>query len=109
MPKRTTSYKSWLRGNLRDPHRAANYLNAAREDSPAAFLKALRKVSESYEMKGLAENAGVSRESLYRMMSETGNPTYSSMEGILGALGLKQLIVPLDSAHGVRKKRQETK
>jgi DNA-binding phage protein len=27
--------------------------------------------------------AKVSRESLYRMMSETGNPTYDSLKGIL--------------------------
>ena len=98
MPKRTSSYQSWLRENLNDPHRAANYLNAARADSPAAFFKALRKVSESHEMKKLAENAGVSRESLYRMMSETGNPTYSSLEGILRALGLKQIVAPREAA-----------
>src|SRR6266446_8541755 len=98
MPKRTSCYQSWLAENLIDPYRAANYLNAARADSPAAFFKALRKVSESHEMKKLAENAGVSRESLYRMMSETGNPTYSSLEGILRALGLKQIVAPREAA-----------
>jgi len=51
-------------------------------------------------MTKLAEAAGVSRESLYRMMSETGNPTYSSLEGILGALGLKQIVVPKYSGGG---------
>ncbi len=100
MPKRTSSYQSWLAENLIDPSRAANYLNAARADSPAAFFKALRKVSESHEMKKLAENAGVSRESLYRMLSETGNPTYSSLEGILRALGLKQIVAPRESEVG---------
>jgi len=50
MPRRTSSYRSWLTENLIDPSRAANYLNAARADSPAAFFKALRKVSESHEM-----------------------------------------------------------
>src|SRR6266481_2898553 len=100
MPKRTISYRSWLTENLSDPHRAANYLNGARADSPAAFFRALRKVSESHEMKKLAEKAGVSRESLYRMMSETGNPTYSSLEGILRALGLKQVVAPMESKVG---------
>src|SRR5258708_15428823 len=98
MSKRTSSYQLWLTENLIDPSRPANYLNAARADSPAAFFKALRKVSESHEMKKLAENAGVSRESLYRMMSETGNPTYSSLEGILRALGLKQIVAPRETA-----------
>jgi probable addiction module antidote protein len=107
MPKRTISYQSWVTENLSDPHCAANYLNAARADSPAAFFKALRKVSESHEMKKLAEKAGVSRESLYRMMSETGNPTYSSLEGILGALGLKQIVAPRETAEGSGKKGED--
>ena len=34
MPRRTSSYQSWLRENLNDFHLAANYLNAARADSP---------------------------------------------------------------------------
>ena len=79
----------------------------ARADSPAAFFKALRKVSESHEMKKLAENAGVSRESLYRMMSETGNPTYSSLEGILRALGLKQIVAPRESEVGRANKAEK--
>jgi hypothetical protein len=46
-------------------------------------------------MIALAETVGVSRESLYRMMSETGNPTYDSLRGILNAMGLKLEVVPL--------------
>lgn len=46
MPK-TIPYKDWLNGKLSDPQRAARYLNAAYKDSTPAFLKALRKVSES--------------------------------------------------------------
>lgn len=87
--KNTIAYRDWLGAKLTDPNRAVRYLNAAMEDSQGAFLKALRKVSESYEKKQLAESAGVSRESLYRMLSETGNPTYESLSGILAALGLK--------------------
>jgi probable addiction module antidote protein len=107
MPKRTSSYRSWLTENLIDPERASNYLNAARKDSPAAFFKALRRVSESHEIKKLAEKAGVSRESLYRMMSETGNPRYSSLEGLLGALGFEQKVVPKKCA--VEKKSKSVK
>ena len=89
MTKKTTSYKDWLSSKLSDPKRASRYLSTALEDSPGAFLKALRKVSDSCDKKRLAENAGVSRESLYRMMSETGNPTLGSLDGILRALGFK--------------------
>src|SRR5260370_42712189 len=66
-------------------------------------------------MKGLAEKAGVSRESLYRMMSETGNPTYTSLEGILAALGFEQQVVPkqpepenrIEENHGLLEKRPQ--
>jgi probable addiction module antidote protein len=97
MPK-TIPYKDWLSDKLSDPKRAARYLNAAYQDSTPAFLKALRKVSESLEKKQLAESAGVSRESLYRMLSETGNPTIASLRGITEAMGFRLEIVPIDSS-----------
>jgi probable addiction module antidote protein len=102
MPKRTQSYTDWLGSKLSDPKRAARYLNAAQEDSPAMFLKALRKVAAAQPapMTELAEAAKVSREGLYRMMSETGNPTYDSLKGILNAMGLKLEVVPLGASTG---------
>ena len=97
MPIKTKSYKDWLGAKLADPVRAARYLNAARQDSPAMFFKALRKVAsaQSRPMTELAETVGVSRESLYRMMSETGNPSHENVSGILDAMGFKIEIVPL--------------
>ena len=56
MPKRTASYKSWLGVKLSDPRIAANYLNAARRESPEIFFKALRKVAESRQMAKVAED-----------------------------------------------------
>jgi transcriptional regulator with XRE-family HTH domain len=40
-------------------------------------------------MSAVANKAGVSRESIYRMLSKTGNPTQSNLRGILKALNLK--------------------
>jgi len=48
MPKRTKDYHSWLLKQLIDPQVAVDYLNAAIEDSPAMFLKALRNVAEAH-------------------------------------------------------------
>ena len=48
-------------------------------------------------MTKVARDAGVSRENLYRMTCETGNPKRSSFEAILRALGLDYEIVPLAS------------
>lgn len=97
MPKRTASYRTWLGDKLVDPRIASRYLNEARKDSPEMFFKALRRVAESRQMTQVAESAGISRESLYRMTCETGNPTYSSLDGILKALGLDLVLVPLAS------------
>src|ERR1700682_5209903 len=97
MPIKTKSYKDWLGAKLHDPSRRALDLNAPRQDSPAMFFKALRKVAaaQSRPMTELAEMVGVSRESLYRMMCETGNPSHENVSGILTAMGLKIEIVPI--------------
>lgn len=92
MPKRTRDYRIGLLQELRDPEAAVHYLNAALEDSEELFLMALRDVSEAHHMASIANGAGLSRESLYRMLSETGNPRYSSLTNILRALGLKLAI-----------------
>lgn len=95
MPKRTRSYKSWLSENLTDPVVAANYLNAAMKDSPEMFLVALRNVSSAHVgIAAIAEKANLSRESLYRSLSEKGNPEWSTLTGVLSAIGLEISIQP---------------
>jgi probable addiction module antidote protein len=100
---KTKSYRDWLGAKLSDPERAARYLNAASEDSEAMFLKALRKVATAQQrpMTQIAELCNVSRESLYRMLSETGNPTSDNRRAILAALGLKSIVVPIEKGVGV--------
>jgi probable addiction module antidote protein len=89
MPKRTADYRTALLEDLKDPREAADYLNAALRDSEEAFLVALRDVAEARQMAKIAETVGVSRESLYRMLSASGNPTYRNFFGILKALGVE--------------------
>ena len=89
MPKRSVDYRGSLLDDLRDPGEAAQYLNAALEDSPEMLLVALRDVAEAQKMTKVASDAGVSRESLYRMLCEKGNPTYKSFVAILRAVGLQ--------------------
>ena len=83
---------------LRDPREAVEYLNAALEDGdPEAFLLALRNVAEA---KGgvaqLAEAAKLNRESLYRMLSDRGNPELRSLDALLHALGFRLSIAVKD-------------
>jgi probable addiction module antidote protein len=87
----TVSHRERLIGELRaDPRLAAEYLNAAAEDGdPRVYLTALRTVAEAEGMARLAKAAGVPRESLYRALSPSGNPRFSTLRAILKAAGLK--------------------
>jgi probable addiction module antidote protein len=89
MPKRTRPYHDSLLEDLQEPAEAVAYLNAALADSDEMFLVALRDVAEAKQMAKVAEAAGVARESIYRMLTQKGNPTYGTLVGILAALGLR--------------------
>ena len=82
-----------------DPVYAAEYLQAAMEDAeePAVLLIALRHVSEAYGMADVAEAAGIKRESLYRALSPTGNPTLKTLTAVLKAVGLRLAVAPATS------------
>ncbi|MGA2144401.1 MAG: addiction module antidote protein [Bryobacteraceae bacterium] len=103
MPKRTTDFREELLADLADPQEAADYLNAALEDSEQMVLVALRDVAEARQMARVAGEAGVAREALYRMLSDNGNPTYTNLVKILGALGLKISFSPLSRARKSRR------
>jgi probable addiction module antidote protein len=104
MPKRTSIFRDDLLADLADPREASNYLNAALEDSEEMFLVALRDVAEARQMAKVAESAGIARESVYRMLTVEGNPTYSSLLGILRAVGLKMAIQPEEARSRRRRK-----
>ena len=88
MPKRTLDHHAWLIEELKDPVVAANYLNEALCDSQEMFLKALRNVAEAGRMAKVAKKAGVRRESLYRTLSDHGNPRLDTLNSVLSVLGL---------------------
>jgi len=97
MTMKTSSYRQSLLTSLLDPVEASAYLNAALEDSPEAFLKALKNVAQARTMANVAREAGIQRETLYRAFSEQGNPTFETLSSVLGALGMKLSIAPSDS------------
>ncbi len=99
MPKRTSDYRSEFLSDLKEPAEAVNYLNAALEDSEDTFLLALRDIVEAHQVVRVAGESGLARESLYRMLSPTGNPTYSSLKSILNAVGLS---LSVRRAHSVQ-------
>ncbi|HSS97034.1 MAG TPA: addiction module antidote protein [Terriglobales bacterium] len=78
-----------LRAN---PKFAAQYLRAALEDDeePGVLLIALRRIAEARGgIAKVAKAAGIERESLYRALSERGNPRLSTLVAVTKAVGLK--------------------
>lgn len=93
----TASHRERLIAELRaDPKLATEYLNAVAEDGdPRVYLVALRTIAEAKGMAKIAEAAGVPRESLYRALSSSGNPRFSTLHAILKAAGLKMAVAPV--------------
>lgn len=91
----TKDYDAFLFKDLQELDEAAAYLTACFGDSEAVFLQGLRKVAEAHGgVAALAEKTGLNRESLYRMLSEKGNPRLSSVAVILEGMGLRLKFTP---------------
>lgn len=88
------NYRSDLLDDLRnDIGYAAKYLSAALADSNEAFLVALRDVAEAQKsIAKVATEAKLNRESLYRMLSDRGNPRLDTLIPVLGTLGLRFIV-----------------
>jgi probable addiction module antidote protein len=86
---RSASYDDLLKDMLKDEERALAYLNAALdEQDPRVFLIALRNVTQAHGgIARVAARSGLNRESLYRALSEKGNPSVQTLAAVLGALG----------------------
>ena len=94
MPKAavmTESYREGLLESLKNPDAAAEYLNACLEDEDArVFLLALRDVADARGgIRDLSNATHLNRESLYRMLSGSGNPSLESLGAVLHACGLR--------------------
>jgi probable addiction module antidote protein len=89
--RKSKLYQPDLIEGLRDAREAEAYLNAAlEEDDPELFLLALRNVAEAQGgVAQLAEKTKLNRESLYKMLSERGNPELRSLEALLHAMGFR--------------------
>lgn len=92
---RDVSYQSYLIESLKDPAEAAAYVEAVLElDDPAALLVALRQVAKAHGMAEVARRADVGEKSLFRALSENGNPTISTLHKVLHAVGLRLSVTP---------------
>jgi probable addiction module antidote protein len=84
-------YKPMLLKHLRDPMYAVDYLTQVlQHETQEAFMIALKNVIDAREesLADLASEAGMTRQGLYKMLSEGGNPRLSTLSQVLKSLGM---------------------
>ena len=93
MTKRTEKYTPFDAADYLDSiDDVAAYLKIALEESaddPTAVPRALGVIARSQNMSELARRVGMSRDGLYKALSDHGNPTWSTVLKVTNALGLR--------------------
>ncbi|MGD9388096.1 MAG: putative addiction module antidote protein [Gammaproteobacteria bacterium] len=77
---------------LRTPAEMAAYLDAWLEEAPddaQGIARALGDLARAKGMSSVARESGLSRESLYKALSENGNPSLATVLKVARALGLR--------------------
>jgi probable addiction module antidote protein len=93
--KKTTKTKTVpydVAEQLRSPQEMAAYLDAWLAEAPedaAGIARALGDIARAKGMSQVAREAGLSREGLYRALSEDGNPSFATILKVARALGLR--------------------
>ncbi|MBY0353235.1 hypothetical protein K2W90_02615 [Candidatus Babeliales bacterium] len=90
-------YQELLFERLQDPEIALGYLNQALlDDDQRVFLLALKDVLQARgeDITALAKAIDMSRPSIYRMLSKSGNPRWDSLAPIFNALGYHMQLIP---------------
>ena len=77
---------------LRTPEEMAAYLDAWLMEAPddiGGIARALGDIARAKGMAQVAKDAGLSRESLYKALSENGNPSFATILKVTKALGVQ--------------------
>ena len=77
---------------LRTPEAMAAYLDTWLSETPddaAVIAPALGDIARAKGMAQVARDAGLSRESLYKALSENGNPSFATVLKVARALGMR--------------------
>lgn len=92
MGQNTTYTRFDAADHLRNLNDVALFLEVAlldSDDDPSAVPHALGIIARSQNMSELARRVGMSRDGLYKALSEDGNPTWSTILKVTTALGLR--------------------
>jgi probable addiction module antidote protein len=68
------------------------------EGDPIALAQAIGTVARARGMKMIAQEVGVSRESLYKSLSGQGNPSFATVVNVARALGLRLTVATATKA-----------
>jgi len=93
----TVRHHDFMMKHLADRAEASAYLNAVAEDGDIKFLlEAIRDVVEAQGGVGeLAKKTKLSRTSLYKTLSATGNPEIGTLDAILAVYGIRIGFFPI--------------
>jgi probable addiction module antidote protein len=69
------------------------FLQDAAEGTPEEFIHALNTVARAKGMTEIAKQAGVTRASLYKSLSEGGKPRFDTILKVTKALGCRLAVV----------------
>lgn len=90
--KKTRTVPYDVAEQLRTPAEMAAYLDAWLTEAPddaAGIARALGDIARAKGMTQVARDAGLSRESLYKALSENGNPSFATVLKVARALGVR--------------------
>ncbi len=92
--------KKWdIVDHLDSDEKIALFLEAVFEDGdPAVIAAAIGDVARARGMSQIAKDAGLSRENLYRALSEGGNPEFATVLKVIRAIGYDLTVVPHGAA-----------
>lgn len=92
MAKKSVDFKKFLIDKLKDPQLAVAYLNEhfryQGPDRKKHLLLGIKNVIEAQGFTVLSRKSGISRRTLYKAFSETGNPTVETLLTLLDAIGM---------------------
>lgn len=81
---------------LDSPEMIAAYIEAAMEEGDPAFIaKAIGEVARAMGMSAIASKSGLSREALYKGLTEHGNPTLATLTKVFETMGLRLSVEPI--------------
>ena len=81
---------------LDSPEVINEYIQSAIEDGDPLLLRlALADVAKAKGMSNIAEHTNLNRQSLYKSLSEKGNPSFDTIKKVLHACGLKLSVSPI--------------